>query len=98
MLLNGSDREQTLRALQVKEGCGHDGFDRINEQALSDNIHQQDGNESMLMQDHQQSMPSMFQATTPSFPLVIYQEGCISVGQVLKLDTSYKVGITEGVG
>jgi len=35
---------------------------------------------------------------TPSFPLGIYQEGCISVGQVLKLDTSYKVGITEGVG
>jgi len=34
---------------------------------------------------------------TSSFPLGIYQEGCISVGQVLKSDNSYKVGIAEGV-
>lgn len=36
------------------------------------------------------NMPSMSPTTTSSFPLGIYQEGCISVGQVLKLLNTYK--------
>jgi len=36
------------------------------------------------------NIPSMSPTATSSFPLGIYQEGCISVGQVLKLAKTYK--------